>query len=167
MIEKIKKTREYLDYLEEHYNNVQKAWELIKDKCNGMFFIHDDFRYYAIEEYVKNHDNSKLSVEEFVQYRMYFYPVDDKEKEKSNFSDAWENHKKLNNHHWQNWTKTWDKHHYSEIFLIHNIIDWIAMSFKFGDTAKNYYEKNKHEINFPDWAEKEAYEIFERIEKDK
>lgn len=33
MIEKIKKFREYLDYIEEHYNNVQKAWALINEKC--------------------------------------------------------------------------------------------------------------------------------------
>ena len=29
MLDKIQKFREYLDYVERHYNNVQKAWKLI------------------------------------------------------------------------------------------------------------------------------------------
>ena len=41
----IQKTREYLDYLEEHYNNVQKAWKIIQDKCKDMPFIYDDFQF--------------------------------------------------------------------------------------------------------------------------
>jgi len=44
-----------------------------------------------------------------------------------------------------------------------NVIDWVAMGFKFNDTAKEYYEKNKHEINLPDWAIKLMYEIFDCI----
>lgn len=166
MIEKIKKTREYLDYLEEHYNNVQKAWKLLQDKCKDMKFIYDDYSYNALDTIIKDHDNSKLSAEEFVQYRMYFFPVNEEEKENSNFNDAWKNHKKLNTHHWENWTKK-SLHTFADIFLIHNIVDWIAMSFKFGDTAKNFYEKNKDEIQFPAWAEKLAYEIFERIYNEK
>lgn len=165
MIDKIRETRKYLDYLEEHYNNVQKAWELLQDKCKDMFFISDDYTYIVLDKCIKEHDESKLSAEEFVQYRMYFFPVNEKEKENACFDDAWENHKKLNSHHWEHWTKQ-SKHTYSEIFLIHNIIDWVAMGFKFGDTAQSYYEKNKKEIQFPDWAEKLAYEIFERIEKE-
>jgi hypothetical protein len=163
MIEKIKKTREYLDYLEEHYNNVQKAWELLKDKCKDMKFIYDDYYYFTINKLIKFHDESKLSSDEFVQYRMYFYPVDKSEKENSCLSDAWENHKIFNTHHWENWTKHCYKDYHAEIFLVENIIDWVAMGFKFGDTAQSYYEKNKHEIKFPEWAEKLAYEIFERI----
>lgn len=41
-MKKIRKTREYLDYNEEHYNNVQKDWVLIQDKCKDMRFIYDE-----------------------------------------------------------------------------------------------------------------------------
>ena len=35
MQELIQKTREYLDYVERHYNNVQKAWAELNEKCKG------------------------------------------------------------------------------------------------------------------------------------
>jgi len=38
MLERIKKTREYLDYIEEHYMNVQKAWKELQQKCKEMRF---------------------------------------------------------------------------------------------------------------------------------
>jgi hypothetical protein len=44
MINKIQKFREYLDYIEKHYNNVQEAWRLINEKCQNKFrFIYDDW----------------------------------------------------------------------------------------------------------------------------
>lgn len=162
MIEKIKKTREYLDYLEEHYNNVQKAWKLINDKCQDMHFIYDDYCYWVIDYAVKHHDDSKLSKEEFTEYREHFYPVDDKEKCK--LDKAWEHHKDKNNHHWENWTnenKGLDP--YPDIYVALTVIDWVAMGFKFNDGAQSYYELNKDKINIPEWAEKIMYEIFERI----
>ena len=44
-----------------------------------------------------------------------------------------------------------------------NIIDWVAMGFKFGDTARDYYEKNKAEIELPEWAIVLMYKIFDCI----
>ena len=44
-----------------------------------------------------------------------------------------------------------------------NVVDWVAMGIKFNDTAKSYYEKNKHEIELPDWAIELMYEIFDCI----
>jgi hypothetical protein len=85
MIEKINKFREYLDYIEEHYNNVQKAWKLINEKCqNKNFrFISDDFVWHTIDSEVKQHDMSKLSEQEFTQYRQFFFPSKEEEKMKN------------------------------------------------------------------------------------
>lgn len=165
MIDQINKFREYLDYIEEHYNNVQKAWILINEKCKnkGFRFIYDDFVWLTIDEDVKTHDLSKLSAEEFTQYRQYFFPCDNEEKNKEKFNLAWKHHKQENDHHWQTWTKKYESYPYADAFLVMNIIDWIAMGFKFNDTAKNYYEKNKNDIYLPDWAIKEMYEIFDCI----
>lgn len=164
MRETIKKTREYLDYIEEHYNNVQKAWNIVKDKCKDLSFMCDDYRYSTIEDEVKKHDLSKLSMEEFVQYRENFFPVSDEEKElaKPKFQAAWDNHKEKNAHHWQTWTQTED-HIFTEVCIVHNVCDWMAMGMKFNDTAKSYYEKNKADITVPEWAESLIYDIFDRV----
>jgi hypothetical protein len=162
MIEKIRKTRAYLDYLEEHYNNVQRAWDLIKEKCKDMRFIYDDFYYHQIDARVKNHDDSKLSKLEFCQYREFFYPVNEMEKKNSGFKEAWDNHIILNAHHWENWAKNPDLTH-KEIFVVENIIDLVAMGFRFQDNAKDYFVKNKLDNEWPDWAVKLAIEIFKRI----
>ena len=48
-----------------------------------------------------------------------------------------------------------------------NLVDWIAMGFKFNDTAKGYYEKNKSGIELPEWAIELMYKIFDCIYPDK
>lgn len=169
MLEEINETRKYLYYLEEHYNNVRLAWNIVKEKCKYMRFIYDDFCYYTLNHEIEYHDESKMSKEEFVPYRMKFYPTEEEKKEHSEeidkeFKLAWEHHKHMNDHHWQKWTVD-PPVPYPEIAVAHNVIDWMAMSFKFNDTALSYYEKNKCNIFLPEWAEKFMYEIFDRVYK--
>ena len=165
MEEKIKKFREYLDYIEEHYWNVQKAWALINEKCKdkSFRFMYDDFVWHTIDHEVKLHDLSKLSAEEFTQYRQYFFPCSGEIKNKELFNEAWKHHKNYNEHHWQTWTETQKENPYADAFLIMNIVDWIAMGIKFNDTAKDYYEKNKTEIKLPEWSIKLMYDVFDCI----
>jgi len=159
----IRKTREYLDYIEEHVLNIQNAWSEIQVKCRDMRFVYDDFVYNWISMEVQRHDVSKLSPEEFVQYRRQFYPANDREKG-CGFDEAWENHKYCNPHHWETWTKeTYTNPYEWEVHCVHMVIDWTAMGYKFGDTAQKYYEANKDKINLPNYAENFIYEIFERI----
>jgi hypothetical protein len=161
--EYIKRTREYLDYLEEHLSNVQKAWEILKSKCEDMRFILDDYVYQTLDNEIYNHDLSKFSEFEFVQYREAFFqgataftPL--------SLDRAWEHHKENNPHHWENWTKQEYVSPYEwEINCVHMIIDWMAMGFKFNDTAQIYYEKNKDKIILPDYAITFIYEIFNKI----
>jgi len=161
----LQKFREYLDYIERHYDNVQKAWELINKKCSNDFkFIYDDYVWNCIDSNIKAHDLSKLSKEEFTQYRQYFFPVNDESKDKDLFLSAWDNHKSKNPHHWQNWTNDDTLNSYDQlIYFIENIVDWVAMGFEFGDTAKSYYEENTGDINLPDWAVELMYKIFNCI----
>ena len=161
-LEVIVKTREYLDYIEEHILNVQSAWLELQEKCKDMRFISDDFVYFSIDNAVQSHDISKLSEHEFIQYRRAFYPT--KTEPKYDMGDAWEHHKKENPHHWENWTTIISDDPYVwEINCVHMVIDWMAMGYKFGDTAKIYYENNKDRIEIPDYAESFIYEIFKRI----
>ena len=159
--EKIQKTREYLDYFERHYDNVQKAWALINDKCQskGFRFMYDDLVWTPIDNEVKAHDDSKLSKNELPQYRNFWFPAMNEEKNEADYLAAWEHHKANNVHHWQNWIEQ-ANNHYADAFLVMNIVDWVAMGFEFGDTAKYYYEKNADKIPFPEWAVKLMYEIF-------
>ena len=186
MLEKIRATRRYLDYLERHYNNVQKAWAILKETCKDQRFVWDDYCYFEINDMVKWHDDSKMSQEEFVPYREHFYtaagdrPAEEREED---YQLAWAHHLEVNDHHWQNWTKNevtitsqigfMDDIHekkyvckdfpYMDIFLAHMLCDWMAMSMELGGTPQEYYENNKNNIKLPDWAVRDMYIIFERI----
>ena len=170
-LETIAKTREYLDYVERHINNVARAWEEVMAAMErGSYPIsYDDFRYNGLREEVARHDMSKLSADEFVQYRRCFYPTAaEKEKDpRPPLGDAWEHHKKENAHHWENWTAA-DKKVSSpydlEIHCTHMVIDWLAMSYEFGDTPRSYYEKNREKIELPEWAVKYITELFTDLE---
>lgn len=165
MLELIRKNREYLDYIERHYNNVQRAWKELNDKCKGQGFswLYDDSIWFLIDVNIKNHDISKLSRYEFVSYRQFFYPTEKEIKDKGLFNDAWRHHLENNPHHWENWTKNYPN---SIHYLIENICDWMAMGYEFGDTAKEYYENNKYKIHLPEWAVSYMYEIFNIIYKE-
>jgi hypothetical protein len=167
MIEKIRKTREYLDYLKEHYNNVQKAWKELQEKCKDMKFIYDDFLFWEIDTEISRHDDSKMSIQEFVPYRIKFFPTDSEVSGKE-FEEAWDHHKKHNNHHWQTWVeRDYKNDNLWTIAIVHNVIDWVAMGYKFNDTAQDYYEKNKDQIKIPEQAEHYIYEIFSRLYPEK
>jgi len=161
---KIAKFREYLDYVDRHYDNVQKAWKLVNDKCgsSGFRFISDDFVWNCIDQDVKDHDLSKLSEEEFTQYRQYFFPTENETKDKKLFLKAWDNHKEKNLHHWQSWTAQTSTP-YDDAFVVMMAVDWIAMGFEFGDTARDYYEKNKENINIPEWSVILLNQIFDKV----
>jgi len=172
MQKRIDKTREYLSYIEDHYNNVQKAWKELQEKCKDMRFIWDDFVFMTISSSIKNHDISKLSKEEFIPYREEFFSTDKEKKTmakliKDEFGQAWQHHQDLNDHHWQNWTISKNNYHpyFWEVCCVHMVADWMAMGYKFNDTAQSYYEKNKGEIVIPDYAEKFIYEIFTHIKE--
>ena len=165
IIEKIKKTSEYLNYIEEHILNVQKAWKELQEKCKDMEFVSNPIKYNILSNEVCEHDLSKLSEEEFVQYRKSFYPTEqEKYSGKYDFTNAWQHHIKENPHHWENWTKNIDSDW--NIHCVHMVIDWMAMGYNFGDTAQEYYEKNKDNINLPDFAVEFIYEIFNKILKE-
>ncbi len=159
----IAKFREYINYLEEHLLNVRKAWNELQVKCSGMRFIYDDYVFNWICNEVMEHDLSKFSEAEFVQYRKGFYPT--LSESKFDMSEAWEHHKKENPHHWENWARNnftnpveWEVH------CVHMVIDWMAMSYKFGSSYIEYYEKHMKRIKLPGYAVAFIYEIFGCLE---
>lgn len=163
-LEIIKKTQEYLDYIKEHVLNVRRAWEELQEKCKDMRFMCDGYCFFSILDEVDFHDISKLSEQEFVQYRKAFYPTPNAPE--FNMAEAWEHHKKNNPHHWENWSAIeWGGDPGWEVHCVHMVLDWMAMGYKFGDTAQSYYEKNEEKIKLPRYAIDFIYEIFNRTKK--
>jgi len=173
------KIREYCDYVEEHLKNVEEAWMILREKCQKMRFVYDDYVYWSIDYMVKEHDMSKLSPEEFIQYQRNFFPVKERDPKAvftptdiqkkidenaamEGFKTAWEHHKENNLHHWQSWTaeNPFYNPYEAECHCVCMVIDWMAMGLKFGDTAEEYYESHKDEIKLPEWAVKFIGEIF-------
>ncbi len=148
---KIKKqTKLYIKYIVEHKKNIEKAFEEMKE--NSLIFQrYDDDILDALWERVLVHDESKYSEEEFIPYRKNFFPINAEEKEnnKLDFDKAWEHHWKNNSHHWQyRKNKTsFNKDNKEEVLdVLENILDWMAMGYKFNDRPYQYYENNKNNI---------------------
>ena len=139
--ELIGKTREYLDYVDEHIDNVDKAFIEVSGACSDMVVIADDKSFFTLHDEVKEHDLSKLSKEEFTPYREAFYPAEGEPNIKLD-GDAWLHHKENNDHHWETIMSKPDAlPGVRERHLIHMIIDWTAMSYKFGGSAEEFYRK--------------------------
>lgn len=139
----IESTQNYLDYLKEHIENVRRAFQELSEACDGKdFWVADDFAWHTIRGEVINHDLSKLTKNEFIQYRDFFYPVCESDKVNSDFGNAWENHKSMNPHHHESIRNDFD--------IVHMVIDWTAMSYKFGGSPLAYFRKEKHKMNLTD-----------------
>ena len=148
---KIKKqTKLYIKYIIEHKKNIEKAFEEMRE--NSLIFQrYDDDILDALWERVLVHDESKYSEEEFIPYRKNFFPINAEEKEnnKLDFDKAWEHHWKNNSHHWQyRKNKTsFNKDNKEEVLdVLENVLDWMAMGYKFNDRPYQYYENNKNNI---------------------
>lgn len=171
MKELLKQTQAYLDYVQKHYDCVQKAWTLIKEKCPDLWFVDSAGMPLILDAMVLEHDKSKLSVAEFVPYRRSFYPVESEQDPvgkvitKDKFNKAWEHHKANNPHHWQHWTAIQNPGvRVLELHCIHMVVDWVGMALQRGNPFAQYYRKNKDEIHIPLWAHEYVEEIFVRLE---
>ena len=183
---KTKILRDYCDYVDGHLCNIATSWTLLQEKCKSMSFIYDDHQYHNIDKLIKEHDLSKLSDEEFVAYAEWFCgphgqvydPAihgdaggewDIRNRKKAAFDLAWGHHQMHNPHHWQNWTKLKDMADpkENEWHCVCMVVDWMAMAIDFGDTAEEFYEKNKDKINIPMWARNFLRLIFDCLREER
>lgn len=139
-------------YIEEHINKVKKAWIIMKGKSDILNYIndisHNRVTIDIIDSFIDKHDLSKYSEEEFDAYRKNFFPIDKAEKKENeaDFKLALQHHYDNNRHHWQYWS---ERNLINEMPLecvIEMLCDHIAMGMKFGNTALEYYEKNKNNM---------------------
>jgi len=175
-LEKIKMIRDYCDYLEKHIKNIEKCWNIIKIALKNENVIYDDHLFWFIYDKITEHDLSKFSQEEFIPYAEWFFGKygrkwdiwdggitgkNDHEKLYQNFQIAWEHHKNENQHHWENWTNAKENFpNEQSCHMVCMVVDWMAMGLEFGDTAEEYYLKNKHKINIPETLQPFLTKIF-------
>ena len=172
-IKKKYKEKQYIRYIKNHQKNIKKAYKELINTPN-IYLITDKEILDKLYKRVLVHDNSKFSKEEFDAYRRYYYPINKEEKENSiqDFEKAWEHHWKNNSHHWQyrQKKKTFNRCNDEEFLdLLENVIDWLAMGYKFKDRPYEYYEKNKENIFLcheeKEYLEHIIYDILENKEK--
>lgn len=168
------KEKEYREYINEHKLNVQKAWNIMKNNNKIMKYIenvidedivHNAFSSTIImlDTNIFIHDDSKYSKEEFDAYRKRFFPISEEEKDncKEEFDKAWEHHYTYNLHHWNGWYKNGYPDRMQLIYVVEMICDWEAMGYKFGNTAKEFYYKNKDNIHLGEKQTKWVKDILE------
>lgn len=142
-----RKTAEYKLYIDTHRKNVAKAWVEIQEKCGSIIKSKiSAIQIAIIDENIKNHDLSKYEEAEFEAYRKWFHYVDESERDKAAFDKAWEHHYENNLHHPNSWKKHGNMDLMPYYFVVEMVADWQAMGYVFGNNAKEYYEKNKVEI---------------------
>ena len=172
-IEINKKTDEYLEYINEHRYNVQRAWDIIKTIDNPYIQNNID----EISENIKNHDASKYSGEEFEWYRKKYYPINDEEANEvmDKIQDVFKLHYSRNPHHWEFWLNEDgdldnSKHSSDEIdedimiAYIEMLCDWASFGFKKDNPreVRDWYISNKPKMTL--WPKEQ--EILEEILKE-
>lgn len=169
-LEKNNKQQEYLEYIKDHINNVNKMFELyfipLLERDFICPFISDEEFKDAIRKCsinIPNHDLSKFGEEEFDGYREKYYPTS-MEKADSDFQrkvderseEAWIHHYNNNPHHPAYWVN--NENNIETIndmdleYIIEMICDWGSFSLKKGDITE-----------LPNWYKNKAYEEKEHM----
>lgn len=145
----IKEEEQYLVYIAEHQENVRKAFNQYID--NILSIMKNDSLRTTIEGLVVTHDRSKLSSDEFDDYRKKFFPTSiDKKYDyditvKQDFDIAWLHHMNFNKHHPEYWViRDSDGIRPLDMpreYIVEMILDWIAMGMAKNNTALDWFEK--------------------------
>ena len=135
----------YKNYIKEHKASVITAYKKFKSFMSrpDIHITLSNEELKCLEDAVMKHDDSKLSKIEFEAYRKHFFPCSfekEEKEEKENFKNAKLHHYQSNDHHPQNESR---RVGLNKVACIHNILDWIAMSYKFNDKVWEYYNSSK------------------------
>lgn len=163
------KIDEYSKYIKEHIENVKECWAnhtdaIIKYLKDNEY--RDSIVNMLIDRINRNidyetHDFSKWSNEEFIAYRVKFYPTTKEQDIISRYSAcqalvndyfnrAWGHHVHNNPHHPEHWIIANEDGKPNTIismdteYIVEMLMDWEAMGRKFGGNAYSYwYDKAK------------------------
>ena len=159
----------YLEYLEGHIGNVNKALDILSTL--DIPFINDNLS--DLKDIVKDHDASKYEEPEWSAYLHHFYPTNDEEAMMGEeFDLAVKHHINSNPHHWDYWLdddnnliNDIDEREY-KLYTVERICDWLAMAGQHQEGPTDYYEANKDFIIQPDYARELCDEVFPKVSED-
>lgn len=139
----------YEDYLTKHIAGVSKMYEehirpvLLEEGLDSQVLS-------DIEDCISDHDQSKYSDEEWSAYRDYFYDKENNPRSSDAFNHAWNHHQNNSPHHWQYWCLINDVDNppvqpldMPFKYIIEMICDWASAGAHYGNTAKDWYDKQK------------------------
>lgn len=146
-------SKAYDDYLISHRTGVREAFEWLDENLPEV----TDGCEAASWRIGYEHDQSKLSDEEYSAYDAYFYGHNKSWKVKSDFDYAWLHHIHSNPHHWQYWVLMEDdptgSNPYRALpmpydYIVEMICDWWSFSIRSGDLREifNWYEDHKEKM---------------------
>lgn len=147
-------SQRYDDYIQEHKENVTKAYYwLINNNILKEYSVDTlQMAHYLCES---AHDQSKYSEEEYAAYDKYFYGGNKSYAVVEDFNKAWLHHIHNNPHHWQHWVLINDDPNEGEKildmpeeYIIEMICDWWSFSWKQGrlDEIFTWYDEHKNHM---------------------
>lgn len=164
-------SEKYDRYIDEHRENVKKAFNWLK---TNFPIIDKDIDISEYEENILNHDASKFDPEEYEAYDAYFYGGNKSYEVIRRFDRAWLTHIHKNPHHWQHWILINDKPDEGEIilempdiYIIEMICDWWSFSFAKGDLTEifKWYDERKNYIKLGEDTRERVESILSQIKE--
>ena len=163
-------SREYDSYLQEHKENVARAFCWIRDNLPELIIDIPGVDYE--HQICFGHDASKFDPEEYDAYDRYFYGGNRSYEVVQIFNYAWLRHIHLNKHHWQHWILQNDDPELGEMvldmpyeYVIEMICDWMSFSISKNEPREvfNFWKDNKDHIKLSDKTRKTVIEILMAI----
>ena len=144
----------YAAYIKDHVAKVRKSFDERGEMLRRVLYLsHDDMA--ELAKRVAKHDESKWSVEEFPQYRNYFYPAENEVKNDEGFAAAWKHHYENNDHHPEYWVKNGVATKINVLALAEMILDWEAMARALGGNPRVWFRDSRANLNIN--AEQDKY----------
>ena len=140
----------YDDYLIAHRTGVREAFEWLDENLPQVTAGCEEASWHIMYE----HDQSKISDEEYSAYDEYFYGRNKSHKVVEDFNRAWLHHIHNNPHHWQHWVLFEDDPETNEKFkalpmpydnIVEMICDWWSFSINSGNLREIFDWYEKHE----------------------
>jgi len=150
--EKIRASMQYDAYLKKHTEGVRRAFESIMLPLLREENISQE-EVDHIQGIIEMHDKSKYGQEEFPAYRDYFYDPEHNSRSSEAFNLAWMHHQNHNPHHWQYWCLINDVDEpqvqaldMPKAYVVEMLCDWQSAGNHYGNTAYDWYEKQKDKM---------------------
>ena len=145
-------------YIEEHKDRVRQFAEWLKDRLPELF---ENIDMDLFNEMIQEHDDSKLSEEEFEPYAQKWFGNKEKTLE---YEEAWKHHWMNNEHH----PEFWLGEDMPYIYILEMLCDWGSFSIASGDfreLSDYYYDEaqDDEEKNLSENTKAIIEEILEKI----